>query len=257
MKRGKYGFDAPWALGGLLFGAVALLALMALSFVNDILAAGLAFLAGALYTLASASSYVYTTRRGKFAVWAKELERLSGDEDVLDLGCGRGAVLLLAAGRLPEGRATGIDLWSGKDQSGNAERVTRANTEAEGVAERVELVTGDMRELPFEDGRFDLVVSSLAIHNIPDAEGRARAVKEADRVLRPGGALLIADFQRTEDYENTLREAGWTDLRRRDLGWRFWYGGPWFRTDMLEGRKPGTPPAHQAEAPAKEVGDGV
>ncbi|WP_433514023.1 class I SAM-dependent methyltransferase [Nonomuraea sp. CA-143628] len=239
MRRGSYGFDAPWALAGLFFGAVAQLALVAVSFAFDVPAAGIAFLLGALYTLASAGSYLYTTRRGKFVVWGEELGRIEGNEQVLDLGCGRGMVLLLAAQRLRGGRATGIDLWSGKDQSGNAESVTRANAEAEGVSERVDLVTGDMRELPFEDGRFDVIVSSLAIHNIPTAEGRDQAVKEAHRVLRPGGLMLIADFQHTSSYEDVLRELGVVDVRRRDLGWRFWYGGPWFKSEMLEARKPG------------------
>ncbi|MFG1708248.1 class I SAM-dependent methyltransferase [Nonomuraea sp. M3C6] len=237
-RHGSYGFDAPWALAGLLFGAIVLVGLAVISFAVDILAAGVAFLFGGLYTLASAASYLYTTRRGKFAVWAAELERLEGDERLLDLGCGRGAVLLLAAGRLEKGRATGVDLWRSRDQSGNEEPVTRANAEAEGVSGRVELVTGDMRDLPFEDGSFDVVVSSLAIHNISDAEGRAEAVREAHRVLRPGGLMLVADFQHTPAYEATLREFGVIDIRRRDLGWRFWYGGPWFGTVMLEARKP-------------------
>ncbi|MEU7838583.1 class I SAM-dependent methyltransferase [Nonomuraea sp. NPDC049129] len=285
MRRGSYGFDAPWALAGLFFGAVVQLALVAVSFAFDVPAAGIAFLLGALYTLASAGSYLYTTRRGKFVVWGEELGRIEGDEQVLDLGCGRGMVLLLAAQRLRGGRATGIDLWSGKDQSGNAESVTRANAEAEGVSDRVDLVTGDMRELPFEDGRFDVIVSSLAIHNIPTAEGRDQAVKEAHRVLRPGGLMLIADFQHTSRYEDVLRELGVVDVRRRDLGWRFWYGGPWFKSEMLEARKPGPDGVesrsadsesrsadgegavvsavpevgrvHQDAAPVKDVGDGA
>ncbi|GAA3542673.1 class I SAM-dependent methyltransferase [Nonomuraea rosea] len=237
-RHGSYGFDAPWALTGLLFGALVLLALAAAAFNLDIQPAGIAFLGGALYTLASAASYVYTTRRGKFVVWAEELDRLAGDERLLDLGCGRGAVLLLAAQKLEEGRATGVDLWRSKDQSGNGEPVTRANAEAEGVSERVELVTGDMRDLPLDDDAFDVVVSSLAIHNISDDEGRARAVREAHRVLRPGGLMLVADFQHTPAYESVLRELGVIDIRRRDLGWRFWYGGPWFGTTLLEVRKP-------------------
>lgn len=250
-RRGSYGFDAPGALAGLLIVALVLLALMAVSFAFDIPAAGVAFLIGGVYTLLSALSYLYTTRRGKFAVWAGELERLEGEEHLLDLGCGRGAVLLLAARRLPKGRATGLDLWRTKDQSGNDEDVTRANAAKEGVADRVELVTGDMREQPFTDGEFDVVVSSLAIHNIPDPADRAKAVAEAHRVLRPGGLMLIADFRHTPDYEETLRELGVTDVRLRDLGWRFWYGGPWFKTVMLEARKP-----HQAEAPEKDVAAG-
>ncbi|WP_336212431.1 class I SAM-dependent methyltransferase [Nonomuraea sp. LPB2021202275-12-8] len=221
-----------------MLGAVLLFALTAASLANDILAAAIAFLVGGLYTLASASSYLYTTRRGKFAVWAEELPELTGEEKLLDLGCGRGAVLLLAARRLDRGSATGVDLWRSKGRSGNGQAATRANAEAEGVSERVELVTGDMRELPFDDASYDVVVSALAVHDIADPEGRERAIREAHRVLRPGGLLLIADFHHIPAYEDTLRALGVVDVHRRDLGWRYWYGGPWFRTWMLRARKP-------------------
>ncbi|HEX4811755.1 MAG TPA: class I SAM-dependent methyltransferase [Nonomuraea sp.] len=223
---------------GSLLGAIGLTALAVASFTLDILAAGLAFLFGGLYTLASAASYLYTARRGRFAVWAEELSRLRGDERLLDLGCGRGAVLLLAAERLDEGRATGVDRWSGPDQSGDGEARARANAAAEGVADRVELVTGDLRDLPFGDDAFDVVVSSQAVHDIPDAGGRAQAVREALRVLRPGGLMLIADARHAPAYEATLRELGVVDVRRRDAGWRFWYGGPWSCTEVVEARKP-------------------
>jgi ubiquinone/menaquinone biosynthesis C-methylase UbiE len=138
-----------------------------------------------LWLLLNAGTYTYTTRAGKFAVWAELLDRLQlkGDERLLDIGCGRGAVLLMAAQRLPRGRAVGVDVWSATDQSGNAEEVTRRNAALEGVAERIELHTADMRQLPFDDGSFDVVVSSLAIHNVPGAGQRAKALREAARVL--------------------------------------------------------------------------
>lgn len=238
VRRGNYGFDAPWALAGLVLGGLALLGLAGVSFAFDVPAPGVVFLLGGLYTLASGASHLYTTRRGKFAVWADELDRLKGDERLLDLGCGRGAVLLLAAGRLPEGRAVGVDVWRSRDQSGNAGRVTRANAAAEGVS--ADLVTADMRDLPFGDGTFDVVVSSLALHHLHRAEERARAVREAYRVLRPGGLILVADLWHTVAYENVLRDLGMADVRRRDLGWRYWYGGPWANMSMLEGKKPVT-----------------
>jgi arsenite methyltransferase len=70
-------------------------------------------------------SYAYTTRVGKFTVWARVLTELGlrGDEDLLDLGCGRGAVLLAAAKLLPTGRAVGVDLWRA-DQTGNSPEAT-------------------------------------------------------------------------------------------------------------------------------------
>ena len=63
-----------------------------------------------VYMLLSGASYIYTTRRGKFQVWAELLSSLNlrGDEQVLDLGTGRGAVLLMAAALLPKGKGTGV-----------------------------------------------------------------------------------------------------------------------------------------------------
>jgi ubiquinone/menaquinone biosynthesis C-methylase UbiE len=105
-----------------------------------------------------------------------ELVGLGGHEKVLDVGCGRGLLLNGAARRLTKGKAVGIDIWNKQDQSGNDPDVTRANARIEGVAERVKIVDGDARSMPFADNDFDVVVSSLAIHNIPGSEERYLAI---------------------------------------------------------------------------------
>jgi ubiquinone/menaquinone biosynthesis C-methylase UbiE len=157
---------------------------------------------------------VFSSYVGKFRERDRLLNglHLRGDETILDLGCGRGLLLIGAAKRLPTGMAFGVDLWQTQDQSGNAADATRANAEAEGVADRVELHTADMRSLPFPDGMFDAVVSSLAIHNIPDRMGRWRAILEAVRVLKPGGCCALLDFRNTHDYGAMLRGAGMSDI---------------------------------------------
>ncbi|MFI6483361.1 class I SAM-dependent methyltransferase [Nonomuraea sp. NPDC050663] len=245
--RGRYGFDAPVPFFGLIVGALLLAGLAVLSFRADIIAAGVAFVVGALYTAMSAFSYAYTERRGKFAVWSRVLE-LGGAEQVLDLGCGRGAVLMSAARRLESGRAVGVDHAPG------AVHAAARNAALEGVDDLVEVVTGDLRALPFDDRRFDVAVSGLAFKDLATAGDRAEAVGEALRVVRPGGRLLLADVRHALEYENVLRGLGVTDVRRRDLGWRYWYGGPWFATWLVEARRPRED--HQAEAPSNEVGDG-
>ena len=110
--------------------------------------------------------------------------------------------------------AVGIDLWSARDQSGNRSEATLQNARLEGVEERVKVVTGDMREMPFPDASFDAAVASLSIHNIPSRDGRAQAIREIARVLKPGGRVAIMDIAGTRHYQETLRELGWNDLRR-------------------------------------------
>jgi SAM-dependent methyltransferase len=128
----------------------------------------------------------YASCQGKFVVWNQLLNDLNlrGDERILDLGCGSGAVLLLAAQHLTTGRAVGVDLWRKGDQSGNALAATKSNALAEGVANRVELHMADMVQLPFENDTFDLVVSNVAIHNVKGEAARRRAIEEAVRVSR-------------------------------------------------------------------------
>jgi ubiquinone/menaquinone biosynthesis C-methylase UbiE len=193
-----------------------------------------------LVVVAIAACFLHTTLRGKFVVWAELLGQLGlrGDERILDLGCGRGAVLMLAAQHLTTGRAVGVDLWRGVDQSGNSAEATRRNAIAEGVADRVELHPGDTTALPFADNSFDVIVSSFAIHNIRGGAGRQKAIDEAVRVLRPGGRLLIADMRSTRRHEKHLAQMGMSDVTRRSLGWRFWCGGPWAATRLVTARKP-------------------
>jgi SAM-dependent methyltransferase len=123
----------------------------------------------------TAALFIRTTRVGKFEVWAEILDglRLRGDETLLDLGCGRGAVLLAAAKLLPNGRAIGVDIWRA-DQTDNSQQNTLRNAELEGVADRVEVRTADITDLPFDDNSVDVIVSSLVVHNISDPAGARR-----------------------------------------------------------------------------------
>jgi arsenite methyltransferase len=232
-KRADYGFDAPGAAFGLGVAAVAFLIWTVLSVISGSGYWALFPLVWAVYFGLSTASFVYTTRRGKFQVWRELLAGvgLAGDERVVDLGCGRGAVLLLAARRLPRRRPIGVDLWRTVDQSGNDPARTLANADAEGVD--AALLTGDLRALPLRDGTADVVVSSLAIHNIPKAEGRLAAIREAARILRPGGKLVIVDYRHVKAYAEELRRLGLNDVEVQGLGWRFWYGGPWTASSLV------------------------
>jgi len=144
---------------------------------------------------------------------------------------------MLAARRLTAGRAVGADIWRRRDQSGNSRAAAERNAVAEGVRDRVELVDADARDLPFASASFDVVVSSLAISNIRDSGGRARALREAVRVLRPGGRLRIVD-DGAGRYAAVLREVGCTSVTVRQLGWRTWYGVPGHHLPLVAAARP-------------------
>jgi SAM-dependent methyltransferase len=242
--RADYGFDQPYVPILLGLGGVAAVVLGLVSWLQGWgVVPTIVFLLTGVFNVAGAGLYVYATRRGKHQVWAKILDSTAwrGNETVLDLGCGRGAVLIAAARRLPQGRAVGVDIWKTRDQSGNSMEVTRRNAEIEGVGNRVQLETADIRDLAFDGASFDTVVSSLVLHNIHSTDDRRRALAEAVRVLRPGGRLFIADIMHLGEYRRELEQLGLTEVKARELGPRMWYGNPFLRTRLVSGVKPGTP----------------
>jgi len=131
-----------------------------------------------------------------------------GDEQVLDVGTGRGLLMIGAAKRLTSGKSFGIDIWRERDLSDNTREAAMRNAEIEGVRDKVELRNADAREMPFPDGTFDCVLSNLCLHNIPTREGRAAACREIARVLKPGGVAIISDFTHTDEYAKAFREQG-------------------------------------------------
>ncbi len=159
---------------------------------------------------------LWGSKFGKLRLRDKIINSISwrGDEMVLDVGCGHGLMLIGAAKRLTSGKAVGIDLWQKEDQSDNSREATLQNVRLENVTERVELLDGDARKLPFEDKSFEVILSSWALHNIYDRAQRETAIREIVRVLKPGGRLVIADIRHTGQYAEVLQKSQMLNVRR-------------------------------------------
>ncbi len=222
MPKIDYGLDAPRMVRRLTSRALLMLAVAAiLYFVNRTsnpaaalpLAISLAII-GLSFAFAAVVMYL-SSRVAKVKIRDLIIESIPwrGDENVLDVGCGRGLFLIGAAKHLKSGKATGIDLWNPQDLSGNTAEAALANAKAEGVEKRVKIETGDARKLPFADGSFDVVLSSLALHNISYKTERTQALREIDRVLKPGGYLAIFDIFYTRQYAKLLEQLGFEDIR--------------------------------------------
>jgi SAM-dependent methyltransferase len=112
---------------------------------------------------------------------------------------------------------------------------------------RPQLVTGagglavglhpDAAVVPFVSASFDLVVSGLALSNIREAGSRPQALREAVRVLRPGGRPRIVD-DGSDRYAAVLRDVGCTHVAVRQLDWRTWYGIPGHRFPLVAAARP-------------------
>lgn len=218
--RANYGIDAPYVVRNLTVTGVVLfvLALAALSLQGPLHQVGQVvgrnLLAVCAICVVQGAYMVWSSKVGKLIERERLLDliELHGYEKVLDVGCGRGLLLTAAARRLTTGKAIGVDIWNAADQSGNSPEAAWANAKAEGVADRVQLVTGDVRHLPFPDGEFDAVVSSLVLHNLSNQGERRRALGEIMRVLKPGGRFAILDFLHVKEYAKALRQLGAVDV---------------------------------------------
>jgi ubiquinone/menaquinone biosynthesis C-methylase UbiE len=227
--RPDYGIDAPPVIRNLaLAGGAAVLGAVLLHALGvprplSIPAREICFFTG-LALLLSAGGMIYYSKFSKVRRRERFLDLIPwrGDEAVLDVGCGRGLLLVAAARRLTTGKSVGVDLWQAEDLSGNRPEATLENARLEGVADRVEVRQGDARQLPFADGSFDVVVSGLALHNIYDRDGRRQAIREIVRVLKQGGRVAITDIQHTAEYARSLEECGMKDVKRTASGWVSW-----------------------------------
>jgi arsenite methyltransferase len=213
-QKPDYGIDAPRVVFGFLIGGsllvIAGLVVFKLVGTSPWHRLGIsAAITGAILAVEGLLMLVYS-KYGKFRHRERMLAMHTwrGDEQVLDVGTGRGLLLVGAAKKLASGRGVGIDIWSAQDLSGNAIEKTQQNLNLEGVKDKTELRSESACEMSFPAASFDVVLSNLCLHNISDDVGRILACREIARVLKPGGVALISDYKNTRHYARVLRERG-------------------------------------------------
>jgi len=128
-----------------------------------------------------------TTRERAFKQALLDQAGLAAGQHVLDLACGTGTMTIWAKQRFPALRLTGLD--------GDADVLSRARAKAQAAGFEITFDEGFSTSLPYPDGRFDRVLSSLFFHHL-DRDGKQRTLAQAFRVLKPGGELHVADWGR-------------------------------------------------------------
>lgn len=142
-----------------------------------------------------------------------------GQGQLLDVGCGSGALSIRAALIWPDAQVMGIDYWGAAYGYGQA--MCEKNAASEGVAEQCGFCHGDAKQLDFPDESFDAVVSNYVYHNIVGADKRA-LLQETLRVLKKGGVFALNDDMKPRMYGDMdafaqeLRDMGYQDVRLID-----------------------------------------
>lgn len=124
------------------------------------------------------------SRRGAADSAAYLLAHLRAEMDLLDVGCGPASITADLAERVAPGRVVGLDAAAG------ALEAARATLSERGLSEQVEVTSGDVMALPFEDASFDVVHAHQVLQHLADPVG---ALAEMRRVTRPGGIVAVRD----------------------------------------------------------------
>ena len=132
----------------------------------------------------------WTLREATFKTRLIRQAHLEDRHRVLDLGCGTGTLTLMIKAAHPEAEVVGLDV--------DPKVLKRAEAKAKRQGLTIALDQGWSIDLPYPDGTFDRVLSSLFFHHLT-REAKIRTFKEIVRVLKPGGELHVADFGKPQN----------------------------------------------------------
>ena len=131
-------------------------------------------------------------REQAFRKMTADLAQLQPGETVLDVGCGTGTLAMVAKERVgTTGRVSGIDA--------SVQMIARARRKAARRSLPIDFQVGLIEQLAFPDQSFDVVLSSMMMHHLPD-DLKRQGLAEIARVLKPGGRLLVVDFKRPKEH---------------------------------------------------------
>lgn len=133
------------------------------------------------------------------------------------IGTGNGSLIIKLAKAFPKSFLTGIDYWG--ENWGYSEAQCQKNAGIEGGYDKIDFLKASAAELPFTNDEFDLIVSCLTFHEVKDRENKIEVIKEALRVLKPGGEFVFLDlfmdekiFGDERELLNVLKKHGVSEL---------------------------------------------
>ena len=209
----NYGVDAPGVIRNLFIAAVITIILPfvfpAVKIGNVVIDISWLTWTG-FYLFLGGALMLFYSLFGKFKHRDRMLNMINwrGDEQVLDIGTGKGLLMIGAAKKLTTGKSTGIDIWNEEDLTGNNMQNALKNADIEGVKDKIDIKNENAMNMDFADNSFDIILSNLCLHNIYNKEGRYTACKEISRVLKKGGTGVIADFRHTKEYKSNFKQLG-------------------------------------------------
>ncbi|MBS0951387.1 class I SAM-dependent methyltransferase [Lactiplantibacillus plantarum] len=227
--------DAPIGLAFFFGPALVIVIIMLISGFNTVSA--IVALALVLFGL----KYMHTSIIGKYKIMQSVVSNINLENNckILDVGCGHGAFMLQFNKQTAKiSEIVGIDIWSNRDQGSNSIEATQRIIDASSLASKIKLKTANILDAPFNNNEFDLIISSLVLHNLKPFEKRKEALEEISRVQEQKGQLVIIDIgYETGKYVHILEDLGYQNVNIVNAGYNGWWGTPLVPTFVITATK--------------------